>query len=269
MTYFEDEASQQSRSPVELYAFFGPGVEYRYTTAKNQQVSYGETYDPIPGLRSDDQSVSDGSADSMSITIPITTQVVQDYALSIPPDGLYVYVYRWHPDTNSRAILWKGNVTNFALQQEVAVLRVPLPLPERMDSKLPKHRQQALCNNTLYDQLCKVPSILHKEDTTIATFVNLGETLMTVTSMGGRPQGWATGGYILHVPTGQTRMLVSNVTEAIGLVWPFSGAQIGDAVTVYAGCDHSLQTCRAKFDNKDNFFGMKYLTQTENLGDRN
>jgi hypothetical protein len=38
-----------------------------------------------------------------------------------------------------------------------------------------------------------------------------------------------------------------------------SGMQIGDAVTITAGCRHDIQTCRNVFDNVPNYGGFPQL----------
>lgn len=37
------------------------------------------------------------------------------------------------------------------------------------------------------------------------------------------------------------------------------GINVGDAVTVYAGCDHAVATCFSKFVNVPNFGGLPHL----------
>ena len=44
-------------------------------------------------------------------------------------------------------------------------------------------------------------------------------------------------------------------TSVLLIMTPFRELENGDAVTLYAGCDHTAATCLAKFDNLVNFGG--------------
>lgn len=54
------------------------------------------------------------------------------------------------------------------------------------------------------------------------------------------------------------------VGSSLSLMYPLPFAPAtGDAFTVYAGCDHTLATCQARFNNKANFRGFPFVPPIE------
>lgn len=265
MTFLDDEALQQSSSPVELFRFIGPTKVYRYTSLESNITVFGDEYVAVPSLRSSIVSPGEGSPPALSLTLPVDVDVAKDFAFAIPVKGLNLTVFRYHEATGNLATYWAGPVLNANVQKEVIVLRIPSEFGSRIKSKLPRILFQTLCNNILFDGICSVIGPNFREQTQIASLSSPTEKTVTVDSMGPRPDGWATGGYIQHVVTGQKRMLIFQTGTTMTMLYPFQGAEVGDAVEVYAGCDHTLATCNEKFSNKDNFNGFRYLP-TKGLG---
>lgn len=85
----------------------------------------------------------------------------------------------------------------------------------------------------------------------------------------GRPNAWASNGYIKFT-SGNNSGLTSEVKihdvqggtvgESVELYLPtIMPISIGDTFELTAGCDHTLETCRAKFNNVPNFGGFPHL----------
>ena len=60
----------------------------------------------------------------------------------------------------------------------------------------------------------------------------------------------------------ETKTIVGNSGGDFTVRFRFVELEVGDTVTVYAGCNKSVSTCRDKFNNLDNFLGFPY-TPTE------
>jgi len=65
----------------------------------------------------------------------------------------------------------------------------------------------------------------------------------------------------LVAPT-EVRSIVSNDAGSVVVRFATRDLSVGDVVTVYAGCDKSIATCRDKFNNLDNYLGFPH-TPTE------
>jgi len=64
---------------------------------------------------------------------------------------------------------------------------------------------------------------------------------------------------------GTTRAIAAQVGDQITLVQrlPEGTWAIGDAVTLYPGCDRLYTTCRDKFANVPNFFGFPFIPRDD------
>ena len=80
---------------------------------------------------------------------------------------------------------------------------------------------------------------------------------MTVASVSGAVDQYYKSGAIL---IGNERRLIVDQTGAVlTLLAPFTGVANGTACTIYAGCDHTVETCRDKFSNVIHYGGFPFL----------
>jgi uncharacterized phage protein (TIGR02218 family) len=141
------------------------------------------------------------------------------------------------------------------------MLRVPSITDDAMKVRLPTVRAQRLCNHVLYDTQCRVDRSSFQFTTTIVS--QSGATLV-LSSAAGKPNQWATFGEVVLAATGERRNVLSQIGTTFTISLSFVGLVGGDTVTVFAGCNHNLFTCRDKFNNVINFGGMPHLNSTSN-----
>jgi uncharacterized phage protein (TIGR02218 family) len=72
-----------------------------------------------------------------------------------------------------------------------------------------------------------------------------------------RPDGYFVGGML--ATTAGARMIVGHAGIDLTLVAPMVGLTAGDAVQLYAGCDHTMAHCKDRFGNLDNFGGFPFI----------
>jgi len=267
MTYSADEDSRDSGTPVELYQFIGSASSYYYTSS-----DMDVTFDPpvgggpfdfvsVPSLRSQRGVNPDGDSPEISVTLPISLQIVLDYVFNIAPASLQLYIYRVHVDTGNWVTYWSGDISAWTVNKREASCRAVDSISVRMEDELPQTFFQGLCNNYLYDSVCTISASLYEEvDTVDASGISGDGLTITVVSIGARADQWARGGELVHPTTGDRRMIVDQTGRVIKVLWPFSDISDGDQVRAYAGCDHSLNDCHNKFgSNTANFVGAPYI----------
>jgi hypothetical protein len=71
------------------------------------------------------------------------------------------------------------------------------------------------------------------------------------------PDAWLTPGEI--VIGSERRLILQQVGTSIMLNYPFRAINVGDAVEMAAGCLHTSDACREKFNNGDNFLGFEFI----------
>ena len=69
--------------------------------------------------------------------------------------------------------------------------------------------------------------------------------------------GMLAGGW-LQTPSGARHMIVSESTAGVELLYPV-GLAPQTPVELVAGCDHSMPTCAARFDNLANYGGFPFI----------
>lgn len=67
------------------------------------------------------------------------------------------------------------------------------------------------------------------------------------------------GGEIINNRTGERRMVADNLANSIDINYGFLDIVEGDVVSMVRGCDHSSATCKAKFNNFDNYGGFLFI----------
>lgn len=272
MTYEQTDSSIEDGDPVELYEFLGSGSvsAFRYTSAE-QDITFDagggpELYEAIPIKRSKISARGDGQPPEITVTFPTDTTMAQRHVFQIPPRGLELNVYRLHQTDDFFIKFWNGKIFSWVVKDRLVAMQVPNALLGRIQEEVPKIRYQTQCNNVLYDDVCSVlrdgssGGIPHQiTPTTLNTISGDGRTL-TVSTIGTWPDNHGDAGEIIHNDTGESRLILTQVGTTITILFPFSiDVDTTEAMTLQAGCDHSLDHCVNKFSNFANFNGMPFL----------
>lgn len=259
MSFDDDERSVAQNRASEIYDFFdAAGNHWRYTSARRDVVFGGQTYTAAPIRRDPVAESSVVDPPQFTVSCAYDLAVVQSNFLSgAPPQGLSLTISRIQEVSGVSLLIWGGFVTSINVEGRVAKLVVPSAIDDALGTTLPGAYFQAACNHHLYDAMCTVNRSFFKLSTTLAAPPS--GTGLVVASIGGHPDGYYGGGEIVHTATGQRRTILQHVGTSLTITIAFRGALNGDAVDVYAGCDHTVTTCRDKFGNVSNFGGFPYI----------
>ena len=277
MTYVSDEASVESGAPIELYEFIGsdPAVNtFRYTSA-DADVTFdpgdgggSRTFTALPMKRTGVIMSADGKDPSISVTVPADCLLSQRYIFQIAPPDLYMTLFRCHIGVGTEEVIvaWEGNVLSWGVKENLAQFVVPNELASRIEERIPRVKYQRYCNNSLYDSVCGVPkSGDNIQAATVDSFPS--EKQVTVSTVGGQPNGFWDGGEVRHDATGEARMILVQFSTTLTLLYPFSAnVDLTEGVTLARGCDHSLAGClgfNTPRGNADNFTGFAFITTQE------
>lgn len=275
MTYLASEQGVRTGKPVELYKFVGTYNTYYYTSGPRKVTFDDGTLDedgnpngpqvylPVPLQRSE---VVSGSADDdgtdLTIELPVTVEIVQEYGFQITPPDLDLYVFRFH-SIGQFVPYWIGPVTAIKVQDNIASIQSSSLLAASMAANFPNVFFQGPCNLILYDIRCKIVEANWSGD---ATVTDISADGLTVT-LDAIPSG-ATGtsldgqlvGGVIEVGTKESRMIISQTDNEIVINYPFSRLAVGDEIAVVAGCDHAYNgDCLTKFNNQINFGGFPFI----------
>lgn len=260
MAYIDREAGEQGGQPVELYHIQTGGTSFRICNV-NLSVDYqGSTYTHVPIRRSelsDSYDVEDGK---MDVWLSKSSEVGSLFLGLAPTELPFITVVRGHltEGTNDVAledsvVIFSGKIANPSYgESEVKLGCTSLALG--LKSAGLRRKFSGSCPHFLYKGACGVDKATHTISATITGIAS------EVLSLDITPQdvGYYNGGLIAF--QGQFRMITTyQGGQNVVMLAPLSGAEIGDVVEISAGCDHTKETCRDRFDNLDRFGGWSFI----------
>jgi uncharacterized phage protein (TIGR02218 family) len=258
-----------------------------------QTMTGGVIYNPVGGMRvtRDKMHMIAGTqVDELNITLfPTTTDFINNQPvpaeiLNGVLDGAWVSVDRAFLSAWSSANIvgtvnvFAGNVSDCVIGRTSVKMTIKSPL-ELLNLNFPRNVYQPGCMHNLYDSGCTLNAASFAVNGTVGNGGGL-EPPTTSTlwwAQANYAPNYFTLGYLTFTSgalQGQTRSLLyfsgpffaSNGT--LGSVMTFSNPfpvapAVGDAFTIYPGCDHQQSTCLGKFNNLVNFRGQPYIPQPE------
>ena len=160
--------------------------------------------------------------------------------------------------------IFEGNCGDVVVGSQTAEISVKSVL-ELFNTMVPRSLYQASCRNVLFDPAtCKVNKATHTLSTTVSAVTNKARFSANT----GKPAGWYANGTITFT-SGANVGLSSSIKSFDGANFVLNAPllfepAVGDAVTIYTGCDRLLSTCQsAKFNNAFNFNGEPFVPAPE------
>jgi len=259
MSTFNDlEESVQESLPVECYRFTGSFKNYYYTSSEKAVMIGADVYQPVAVSRSRIKAgTHEDDSLQLDLEIPFDVPVVKDYAFAQTPPKLYLEVFRQQGgDPTIFSPFWQGEVRGFSVNDRTASIRVPSIFSNALQGEIPNVYYQAPCNHVLYDDRCGISRAAHTVSTII---LSVTDGVNVVTTTAPAADGVLVAGELVNTRNGERRMILANIGNNISLGYPFVDLRPGDTVDLIKGCDHSLPTCKAKFNNVINFGGFHYI----------
>ena len=259
MTYEAEEIGVETGRPVELYHFyFEYGAANYYFTSADHSITYGGHGYSVENIsRTELKQKAGGLPANIDIMLPIDN-VVAALFIDIPPfDIVYVTIYHHHLDDSSVEEIWSGSLSGARVSKSGTMVTLRGSAESAAKGhQIPRDVYSGICPFVLYGTECGVDDtdsdFYHTDECT-----GQGDTYVTVTdtySDPDRPDGWAIGGYVKF--GNEKRLIVDQDEDILYINIPFIDDMVGEDLTVYAGCDHTLDDCGDKFSNSAQFGGF-------------
>ena len=267
--FLDDEASEQDSRPRELYDLGMAGTTYHVTSADHDLVYNASVYTAEPIMRGSQHlvQVHGGGSNVLTISMRVDHPAVRRWLkMGLPPQQATITAYTLQMRSGLAERIWSGKIVSIDFDTDgVAKLNVASLLGEPIRIRLPAFRASKTCNHILYRAGCNVdPNDARFKLTTTALYV--AGRVVRYDQGNTNAAGWAKYGALVQDSTGESETigshgyvsLPSSVVE-VEMQNPIPGLKVGDSITVYAGCDHSIDQCVARFGNNINFGGMPAL----------
>jgi uncharacterized phage protein (TIGR02218 family) len=259
-TFDDDEKSVQAAQPVDLYTIVTPTTTY-YLTSYSQNISYGGNTYTAAAISRDNVTINPhGQGRELTMYVSLDHALSQDLLVGgIPQSSVSIQVDTYMVRANATRTQHLGYITSIASDGVQVKLLAPHKLDVKIGGvKLPVLQSQRLCQHGLYDTGCTINPASFNVATTVSSISVDGLTI-TIGTIGGNPDNWAQYGKIVRFADGEPRAVMSHVGTAIVVDVPFRTLNNGDSITLYAGCDHMVTTCKTKFSNVINYGGHPLL----------
>lgn len=260
--YADLEESVESGAPVEIYGFemnpnpqglaTYPVTHFRFTSSQATFSYAGQDYLPSKIRRSEISYNEDAS--SVTITIPRKHEIAKLFRGGLPPSPVLMEIRRFQREdaANGRRI-FHGEVAEIEIKGSTAIL---LCMSEQsvLSHKIPRPLwQKSACVNMLYDARCKVNKGLHSVGGLVVAAVSGRRVIVTSADAAAPEDEYFVNGELVN-QNGVRGFIESRtdiVDEFVLLTRP-SGLNVGDTVTMSAGCDRSHEVCFDRFSNTIN-----------------
>lgn len=257
MAFLDDEKSISSSSPVELYTFVTNVGTFRRTSLNIDVIHGGNTFTAVPMMRTRVEVNATDQAQEIVIDLPASDSVVKSH-MPILPDTFTCLVQRKQLVSGEVQTIWDGLATSITLKGRVASMRIPSVMDDALSTPIPSAYFQAVCNHMLYDSRCRFARGTFAMVTTVTAAS--GNTV-TLSSDGGNQDQWFRGGDFLRVVDGTRRLILDHTGNVLTLSRPLPATvALPYSVDIAPGCDHTIKTCRDKFNNVLNFGGHPYIS---------
>lgn len=262
MTYDLRERSVQDGAPVEVYEFARNAKVWLFTSAEEDYAVGSDIYTSAPITRSNVETNTEHARNALKLTVPRNFTIAELFRFSPPTDILAVTVRRFHRgEEDDPAVLWIGRVLNCSFEGAKAVLNCE-PVSISVKRQGLRRLYQKQCPHPLYGPGCEVNKEDHDHVTNITA---IDGVQVTVGSLLAKPYA---GGFIEYEDADgnlDRRFIRSFSGLVLTLNYPLS-PDVGesDAVTVYPGCNHTMEVCDGTYSNILNYGGVSPFQPTKN-----
>ncbi len=231
-------------------------------TSTNENVEYDSiTY--IPEIIKIGNLVISDDFYKTNLTVNISSQneFIRSFIAGSPDISVVIDIFRYTPETDSAITFFHGEIMSVTINEKTSKITCNQS-SVRLSKQMMTNYFQKPCRHILYSKTgCRLNRNSYKIKGTILT---MNGNVITMSGVTSNDSSYYLAG---EIKTGLERKTITKYnpsTKAITLMRNLVKAKIGDAITIYAGCDHTKESCYAK-NNILNFGGHSYIPEKNPL----
>ncbi len=269
MSYDAVEASPHDGRPILLFEFVQNATTWRYTSRGEDVSALAASWSAVPIEMSEIEQGSEMSKNNLKLSFPRDHAFAAQFVGAPQEFPTSVTLRRGHEGDGNYAVYWKGRIMAASLDGPKAVIDCE-PIFTSLRRPGLRAKFQKACRHCHYQRGCWLNKDDFAEQAAVLSLSGLSLTVQT-----SQPDGWFTGGMV-KASDGSMRFVMAHAGQALTLLSVFDtlAAQVaegfgygqnygnyygGIAVTLYPGCDHTIEVCDTKFNNKPNYGGWKWI----------
>lgn len=251
MSYLSLERSEDLAEPVELYKITLNNEAFRVTSYNKPFLFQNEWYQPEQIKRGDIVLDATYFDDKFKVTVPLRSLTGKRIIENGYEGVSEVEIYRTHVTDSDFITLWSGKVVELSIQNHSLDL-ISMPQSYVFLKTGNRAKYSRLCRHILYSEQCAVNKHAHDISGVInaQNQVKIGLNItLNDEYLGG----------VLRLNNGMQKLITDVEGSVITLIAPFRIDVIGQPVTIYKGCDKSIECCKNRFNNMLRFGGFPYI----------
>jgi len=259
-TFIAKELADQ-RLPAELYHIWIQDRHFYHTSGDTPIVFQGKKYLPGTIGRGEISFNAELEVSELEVTFSRITQPMIEYIANNPVDLAWIEVIKLFRDSDPLEgnPIFIGQIHTISFQGAAATAKC-VGFEFFLSQLIPRWEYTEHCNHIVGDSGCGVDLSSSTYSVTATVSVEDAEGLILSSSaFGSYADDWFTYGWAQWET--EKRPIHAHFGITIELKYAFSNLQTGQSVTVYAGCDNRIETCRDKFANVVNFLGFPYIPE--------
>lgn len=264
MNYVDLETSYEDGRPIEIYDITYSGNTWHFTTDLDVLMFDGKRYTPIPIKRGETTNNGDAEKANMEIRISKSCPMAEIFKITPPSEPVTITIRQYHKGaaiTNPElqtAVIWKGRIINIVWEEDEMILTTESIFSSMLRIGVTR-KYSRQCSHALYGGACRVNKANFVVESVVES--HIGTTLRV---SHGKPANWFTGGYLVYDNADTGAIERRTITESTATTVTVIGYPLGirngiTKVKMYAGCNHTIETCRGKYNNVINYGGQPYI----------
>lgn len=248
MSYAAYRDSVQSSAPVECFQFQIGAKFYNYAIATQSVLAESIIYTPRQISRGAIIYSGDLNKNAVDITLPIDDELSQELIGELFNERVNVKILRKELQDSEVKIIFLGHIAGTSFTQ-YSVKMTCNNFVSSLKSNGCFQRWTISCRHPLYSEGCGANRENFRSDAVL-----VGSDGVNLTFDRTFQAGYFVGG-TFRDSSGTQRLILSSSGNALRLDFHID-TPLGDACSLYAGCDHVIGTCAGKFNNIANYGGF-------------
>lgn len=256
MTSETREGSWSDGQPVAFFKFVRGAVDWRYTSGQLDQTLNGEPYTCAAIWRSAIRQGSERGRQSITMTLPSSLPVADNWRPYPPADPINLTVFVRHAGETDAIAEWVGRVVSPKFNGSTLELSCE-PTQTRSRRRGIQRVWQRGCGVPLYSQGVGLCNVDRQPLAMPATLSAVSGLSLSAAAFATLPTGRLAGGYLEWTrPDGlvEFRSIRAHAGDTVTVDYGALELAAGLAVTAYPGCAHTWADC-GYFGNQDNYAG--------------
>lgn len=260
MAYGDIEISQELGRPIRLYRFILGSTTWRYTSADEDLVIGGHTWQAIPIDDDGINQTGESTVDSLKITIDGLSGPALAFRGAPPTSTMQVAILLVHDGDHSDVqTTYVGEVSEVDYPTPNSALITCETLSASMRRSGLRLGWQRTCPYALYDPTtCKVDKGSYGIAGTVSAISGF---VVTVPALAAQPNDRFNGGFIEWsdpVRGIERRSIEYQLGGVLTMFGSTYGIEVGTAITAYRGCARTMDACQT-FSNLPNYGGYPHI----------